>query len=77
MTAIARFWFPASGFRWGDGDAGKLANGGSQGNYWSSSTNSSTSNNAGQLNFNSGNINPQNNNNRANGLSVRCVSELE
>ena len=46
-------------------------NGGSNGNYWSSTLNSST--NGRNLNFNSGNVNPQNNNNRYNGFSVRAV----
>ena len=42
------------------------------GNYWSSSPYSSEVN-AGNLNFNSGGVYPVNNNNRANGFSVRCV----
>ena len=62
---------PAAGYR--NNDSGQLNNVGSNGYYWSSSPNSSSSNNAGNLNFNSGNVNPLNNNNRANGFSVRCV----
>ena len=50
-----------------------MANTSSNGYYWSSSPNYGGNNNAGNLNFNSGNVNPLNNNNRANGFSVRCV----
>lgn len=74
MIAIHRF--PAAGYRYGNTNAGKLVNGGSNGNYWSSSPYDATGVNAGRLNFNNGNVNPQNNNNRAYGNSVRCVSEF-
>ncbi|MBQ6320710.1 hypothetical protein IJI17_00580 [Candidatus Saccharibacteria bacterium] len=50
---------------------GALNNRGSNGNFWSSTANSTT--NARNLNFNASNINPQNNNNKVNGLTVRCV----
>jgi uncharacterized protein (TIGR02145 family) len=50
---------------------GSLNNVGSNGNYWSSSVNGT---NAWNLNFNSGNAN-MNNNNRANGFSVRCLKD--
>ncbi len=53
---------------------GSLNNQGSNGNYWSSSPNGTNANN---LNFNSGSVNPANNNNRANGLSVRCIKNLQ
>lgn len=44
---------------------------GNNGNYWSASPNN---NNAYNLNFNdNGKVNPSNNNNRANGQSVRCL----
>jgi len=43
---------------------------------WSSSSYASGNINAGSLNFNTGNVNPLNNNNRANGFSVRCVQHL-
>lgn len=59
----------ASGYRNND----NLNNRGSNGNYWSSSLNSSNTNNAYQLNFNSGNINPSNNN-RYYGYPVRPVA---
>jgi len=49
---------------------------GNNGNYWSATPHLGDPNNAYQLNFNSGNVNPQNNNNRANGQSVRCVAEF-
>ena len=50
---------------------GGVNNVGSNGNYWSAASNSAT--NSYNLNFNSGTVNPQNNNNRANGFSVRPV----
>ena len=61
---------PASGYRNSD----NLNNRGSNGNYWSSSLNSSNTDNAYNLNFNSGNINPSNNNNRYYGYPVRPVA---
>lgn len=51
---------------------GSLNNVGSNGNYWSAGPYSTT--NGYNLNFNSGSVNPTNNNNRANGFSVRSVS---
>lgn len=53
-----------------------MANVGTNGYYWSSSSRLAGDNNAGNLNFNSGNVNPLNWNNRANGFSVRCVQHL-
>lgn len=63
---------PASGNR--NNGSGGLNNVGSNGNYWSFAPNSQT--NARNLNFNSGNVNPLNNNNRANGFSVRPARAL-
>lgn len=63
----------ASGYR--NNSSGGLNNVSSNGNYWSSAANSAT--NAYNLNFNSGNVNPLNNNNRANGFSVRPVRAFE
>ncbi|MDD2438559.1 MAG: FISUMP domain-containing protein [Massilibacteroides sp.] len=68
---LSGYFFPAAGYRNIDGSINSR---GTNGNYWSSSSHSSTSQNAWNLNFNSGNAN-LNNNNRANGFSVRCVSE--
>lgn len=51
-----------------------MTNVGGNGNYWSSAANSQA--NAYNLNFNSGGVYPLNNNNRANGFSVRCVRAL-
>lgn len=51
-----------------------LNNQGSNGNYWSSSPNGA---NAYNLNFNASSVNPANNNNRANGFSVRCIKDLQ
>ncbi len=53
---------------------GSMNNVGSNGNYWSSSINGT---NAYNLNFNSGSVNSANNNNRANGFSVRCIKDLQ
>ncbi|WP_455593076.1 hypothetical protein [Bacteroides sp.] len=66
-------WFPAAGLR--NNSNGGLNNSPGNGYYWSSSRYDAT--NGGNLNFNSnGTVNPRNNNNRANGFSVRCVSVL-
>jgi|SaaInl47_10m_RNA_FD_contig_123_23280_length_2926_multi_4_in_0_out_0_5 uncharacterized protein (TIGR02145 family) len=51
---------------------GTFNNVGTNGNYWTSSVNGTKSRN---LNINSGGAN-LNNNNRANGFSVRCVKNL-
>ena len=51
--------------------AGNLNNVGTNGRYWSSSVNSAT--NAYNLYIDGTNVNPANNNNKANGISVRCV----
>ena len=59
----------ASGYR--NRDSGGLNNVGGNGNYWCAVPNSAA--NGRYLNFNSGNVNPLNNNNRANGFSVRAV----
>lgn len=61
----------AAGYR--NYNNGSLNNAGSNGNYWSSTTNNS--NNAYNMNFNSSNSNPSNNWNRSNGFSVRCLKE--
>ena len=67
-------WFPAAGGR--NNSTGAVYNASSNGNYWSSSP-YDTGTNGGYLNFNKdGGVNPRNNTNRANGLSVRCVSEF-
>jgi uncharacterized protein (TIGR02145 family) len=54
-------------------DNGSLNNVGSNGNYWASSVDGTNSRN---LNFNSSNAN-MNSNNRANGLTVRCLKDLQ
>ncbi|MBQ3305909.1 hypothetical protein IJH02_00520 [Candidatus Saccharibacteria bacterium] len=56
----------------GNRNGSSTNNQGSNGNYWSSTANSST--NAYNLNLNSSSVNPQNNNNKYNGLTVRCVA---
>ncbi|MBR3204461.1 hypothetical protein IKF81_02135 [Candidatus Saccharibacteria bacterium] len=50
---------------------GNLNNRGSNGNFWSSTPNSTA--NAHNLNFNSTRLIPQNGNNKINGLTIRCV----
>lgn len=50
---------------------GTINNAGSNGNYWSGTVDGINSRN---LNFNSGNAN-MNGNNRANGVSVRCLKD--
>ena len=52
MTVVKVCDLPAAGYRNGT----NLNNAGSNGNYWSSSLNTSNGNNAYELNFNSGNI---------------------
>ena len=51
-----------------------LNNLGTNGNYWSSSVSGT---NALNFNFNASAVNPANANNRANGLTVRCVKDLQ
>lgn len=69
LNLMSGYANPASGYR--NNSDGSMNNVGSNGNYWSASPNSA--NNGYYLNFNSSNVNPSNNNNRANGFSVRCV----
>ena len=56
---------------------GALNSRGNVGNYWSSTaTSASASTNSYNLNMNyGGNVNPQNNNNKVNGLTIRCIAE--
>ncbi|MGG1923638.1 hypothetical protein AB1278_17620 [Chryseobacterium sp. NRRL B-14798] len=62
-------YVPAAGNR--NNTNGSLNSRGNNGNYWSSTQNTST--NAYNLNFNSSSVNV-NNNNRTNGFSVRCIT---
>ena len=64
--------FPLAGNR--NNSSAALNNQGSNGNYWSSSPNGTNSYN---LNLTASGVNPANNNNRANGFSVRCVKDLQ
>ena len=63
---------PVAGNR--DNSSASLNNLGVNGNYWSSSVSGT---NALNLNFNASSVNPANANNRANGLSVRCIKDLQ
>ncbi len=74
ISAIAPF-FRAAGLR--ARETGALANVGTNGYYWSSSSYCAGNINAGNLNFGSGNVYPLNWNNRANAFSVRCVQHLQ
>jgi hypothetical protein len=65
-------FLPAAGYR--NNSNGSLNNRGYNGNYWSTRKNSNN-NNAYNMNFNSSGTN-NNNNNRANGFSVRCITEF-
>ena len=56
----------------GNVNAGVLNNAGNNENYWSSTVSSGTI--ARNLEFNSGVVNPQNENNRFNGFSLRCLA---
>ena len=72
LPQIQRFGLTAaSGYR--NLASGALSSVGLGGWSWSSSPNSAGSTNAGSLNFNDSRVNPLNNDNRANGLTVRCV----
>ncbi|MDE6508544.1 MAG: hypothetical protein K2L04_08815 [Alistipes sp.] len=64
----------AAGYR--ANTTGALADVGTYGRYWSSSSYAAGNINAGNLNFNSGNVYPLNDGNRAIGRSVRCVQHL-
>lgn len=65
------FFFPAAGLR--GGNTGALHNVGTGGYYWSASPNGAY---GCGLSFNSTNVVSSYNSNRANGFSVRCVSDL-
>ena len=67
-STVPQVFFPAAGYRYGDGDA---SNRGYYGLYWSSRTFNTS---AYYLYFRSSYVN-MNNNYRANGYSVRCVQE--
>ncbi|GHT48814.1 hypothetical protein FACS189440_13290 [Bacteroidia bacterium] len=68
---VFTLFFPAAGNR--NNSNGALNNVGLNGNYWSSTT---AGTGAYNLNINSGRVYPSNINNRGNGFSVRCISEL-
>ena len=68
-------WFPGAGNR--NNSTGVLTNVGVNGYLWCSSPNASGSANGGYfLSGSDGTVNTTNNTNRANALTVRCVSEL-
>ena len=72
LTALCvRYFLPAAGNRNGT----SINNVGTNGNYWSTTSQSAT--NAYNVNFNASNFNSQNNNNRYNGFSVRLASAVE
>ncbi|MDE6446657.1 MAG: fibrobacter succinogenes major paralogous domain-containing protein [Alistipes sp.] len=53
-----------------------MANVGANGHWWSSSSYESGNINAGSFFCDASRLNPMNNDNRANGFSVRCVQHL-
>jgi len=55
---------------------GTFNNIGNNGNWWSSTENSTTNAWNRELNYNNANVN-RNNNNKENGFSVRCVRDLK
>ncbi|MDE5579076.1 MAG: fibrobacter succinogenes major paralogous domain-containing protein [Alistipes sp.] len=65
---------PATGYR--HYSSGALTSVGEGSWCWSSSSYAAGSVNAGDMGFRSNNVNPLNSDNRANGLSVRCVQHL-
>ena len=74
ISSPSTTWYPASGYRYGlDGGFGSV---GSGGYYWSASPYSSNSRGAYRLYFDyGGGVNPSSNDDRARGLSVRCLQE--
>jgi len=70
LTNSATLEFPAVGRR--NYSDGSLNNAGTNGYYWASDQNNAS--NAYRMNFNSSDVNT-NNNNKANGFSVRCVRQ--
>ncbi|WP_455591934.1 DUF4906 domain-containing protein [Bacteroides sp.] len=70
-----QYFYPAAGVRWGDSDAGKLAEVGVAGYYWSSSPFNSGDGDAGRLTFYDGGVQPEDYNYRSYGQSVRCMRE--
>ncbi|MCM1150829.1 MAG: fibrobacter succinogenes major paralogous domain-containing protein [Alistipes sp.] len=65
----------ASGYR--HRETGALTNVGANGDYWSSSPAAAGNANGGFLWFTASNMHPLQNDNRANGLTVRCVQHLQ
>ena len=71
ISSPSTTWYPASGYRnWGDGGGFSV---GSKGYYWSAFPSSSDA--CGLCFNNDGYFNPSHGNNRAGGLSVRCLQE--
>jgi uncharacterized protein (TIGR02145 family) len=69
-------WLLFSAFPGGNRNTnGNFNNLGNNGNWWSSSENSSTNAWNRNMNYNNGNVN-RNNNNKGNGFSVRCLRDL-
>jgi hypothetical protein len=66
-----RIFYPALGYR--GATTGVLTAAGANGNYWSSTPNSTTTGR--YLNFTSTDVGPSNTGTRAYGFSVRCLSE--
>jgi|GEM_PF-2935035 len=67
-------WLLLSALPGGNYNGGSYNNLGSNGNWWSSTENSSNAWNR-NMNYNNGEVN-RNNNNQSNGFLVRCVRDL-
>ena len=70
ISSPATTWYPASGYRGGNGS---LSHGGKDGNYWSASP--SKSNAYGLCFYGNGDVDPSYSYARSGGRSVRCVKE--
>ena len=72
ISRVKRPYLPFLGVYGGNYNNSTFNNGGTNGNYWSSTAYDES--NAYNLNYNSGNAN-MNNNNKRNGFSLRCVAK--
>lgn len=73
QTSVVTFFSPLpGGYRNNDGTFNDIGN---NGNWWSSTENSTTNAWNRNMNYNNANVN-RNNNNKKNGFSVRCVRDL-
>ncbi len=74
-VCITNKWLFFSLLPGGNYNGSSYNNLGSNGNWWSSTQNSSTNTWNRRLNYDNGNVN-RNNNNKTNGYSIRCLRDL-